>query len=75
MAKTSGVSVPLRAARERLEKTQRDIATELDVTQAAVSYWEAGATPRPELWGRIAKAYDVSEAELTKQFLDAMKAS
>lgn len=64
----------LRAARAALKKTQGDIAIELEVTQAAVSHWERGATPHPELWADIARVYKLSEAVLTKHYVAVMKA-
>ncbi len=73
MGKTSSVS--LREARDKLKKSQADVAEDLEVTQAAVSGWESGSSPRPDLWDRIAKAYGIPAGELTKYFVERLKAS
>lgn len=74
MAKTSSDS--LRAARDKLKKTQSDIADEFSITQAAVSHWEQlESAPHPELWQRIANAYGVSLRLITEHFLQVKRAS
>lgn len=74
MAKTS--SVLLREARDKLKKTQSDIADAFGITQAAVSHWEQlESAPHPELWQRIADAYGVSLRLITKHFLQVRRAS
>jgi transcriptional regulator with XRE-family HTH domain len=57
----------LRDARERLGKTQGQVAEEVGVTQATVSNWESGeATPRPSKWSRISEVYGVSFKRLAE---------
>jgi transcriptional regulator with XRE-family HTH domain len=54
----------LRAAREKQDKTQQDIADELDVSQALISKWESG-TPVPSKKLRlVAKVYGVRPERL-----------
>ena len=65
----------LRDARDKLKKSQADVAKELGLTQAAVSHWEAGGSPRPDWWDRIAKAYGIPANEFTKHFVAIVKAS
>ncbi len=50
----------LQKAREKLKKTQAQIADEIGCTQAAVAHWEAGnAKPDPSKWRAVADAYRV----------------
>lgn len=55
----------MRAARERAGKTQEQLASELDVTQAQVSNWESGnALPKTKDIRRVARAYGVRPEQL-----------
>jgi transcriptional regulator with XRE-family HTH domain len=66
----------LRAARERLGKTQADIAEAFGLTQAAVSHWENHeSAPHPGLWQQIADEYGVPLKRITEHFLKVKKAS
>jgi transcriptional regulator with XRE-family HTH domain len=50
----------LRRARKKLKKQQKDIASELKVSQATVSRWEfEGVVPHRSRWARVAEAYGV----------------
>lgn len=56
-------------AEARGERTQAQIADELEVTQATVSHWEnCLAAPHPELWERIADVYGISFTKLARHF-------
>jgi len=44
---------PLKAWRLRKRLSQRQLATSLEVSDMAVSRWEAGALPEKEAWQRL----------------------
>lgn len=55
----------MRKAREKLGKTQCQMAFEIKVSQPTICSWELGETkPRPRYWGRIAIAYDIPARKL-----------
>lgn len=59
MAKTTPGEV-LKTAREKLDKTQAQMAELLGVTQPLIARWESGdAYPRTEDVRRVAKVYGV----------------
>ncbi len=63
--KTMTVGERLLAARTRLKKTQREIATALGVTQACVCEWEKGkAWLKLSDVRRVAKAYGLKPINL-----------
>lgn len=70
MAKQQSVGVAdvgevMRAAREKLGKTQAQMATDLEVTQPLIARWEAGnAYPRTEDVRRVAAAYRLKPDQL-----------
>lgn len=51
-----------RISERRKEKgyTQTSLAAKIGVHSSAVSQWEAGATPRPDVLARLAPALDVT---------------
>ncbi len=54
----------LRALREALAMTQREMATEFGVSHAAIGWWERGERTIP---GPVLKLLDIYEAKLDKQ--------
>lgn len=55
----------MRKAREKLGKSQADIAKELGKTQPTISEWEAGtAHPRVDDLRRVARVYGLRLAQL-----------
>lgn len=55
----------MRAAREKAEKTQSQLADELGVTQPLIAKWEAGkAFPKTEDIRRVADAYGLKPEQL-----------
>lgn len=55
----------LRAAREKLDWTQAEMAAELGVTQPLIARWEAGdALPRTEDVRSVAAAYKLKPEQL-----------
>lgn len=60
-----GKQTPIRAWREHLGFTQREVAGRMGVTQAAFAQWEAaGARPRKATLKRIAQALGLDMAQL-----------
>lgn len=59
----------LRAARERIGKSQQAIADETKKTQGAVSGWENDAVPDSKLWPVIAEAYGIPLARIRRHFI------
>lgn len=54
---TAAIPNPIRAARKAANLTQKQLAEQLGVTQAAVSTWELGvARPSHKVLGRLADA-------------------
>jgi transcriptional regulator with XRE-family HTH domain len=64
------VGTLLRAARDRVGKSQAEVAAELGVTQPTVSAWEADdALPKSSRWQDIAIAYQIELDALTRAVL------
>ena len=55
----------IRAKREAMGWTQKELAERMDVTVMAVSYWETGRNiPTPDKLRKLAKIFDCSMEEL-----------
>lgn len=55
----------MRAARERADKTQAQIADELGVTQPLIAKWEKGdGLPKTEDVRRVARAYGLKPEQI-----------
>jgi transcriptional regulator with XRE-family HTH domain len=55
----------LQVLREKKGLSQSEVASQLDITQTAVSYWENGnRTPSPTYLSCLSKAYDSTPAKI-----------
>ena len=72
MLRQEVVGLDLALARKRLGLTQKEIATQIGVDQATVSFWENGkSSPHVAILPRAAEAYGVTVDEILAAKLKA----